>query len=39
MKAEEERYGCKEREKVTFMEQQRADTSSARLRKATEVSC
>lgn len=39
VKVEEETYGCEERGKVTFMEQQRADTSSPRLRKATEVSC
>lgn len=37
VKVEEEKYGCKERGKVTFMPQQRADTSSPWLRKATEV--
>lgn len=36
---EEKKYGCKERGKVTFMAQRRADTSSPWLRKATEVSC
>lgn len=38
-RVEEQKYGCKERGKVTFMAQRRADTSSPWLRKATEVSC